>query len=157
MIMKNWRLIVVMVAAMFAAGVHAGQKPAANDVTVLPPAPAAALTTITPKPGYFTEPSIAINPNNPEQVVAAYQDNAHIAYSDDAGKTWTTEDVESKEYRVSGDVSVTFDNKGHAFICYIAFDKLGTFSYWGHSATRNGIYIRRSLDGGKRGRKATFP
>lgn len=115
----------------------------------LPPAPGVALTLVTPKPGYFTEPSIAVNLNNPQQVVAAYQDNAHIAYSTDAGKTWTAENVESKEYRVSGDVSVTFDNKGHAFLCYIAFDKLGTSSYWGHNATRNGIFIKRSLDGGK--------
>lgn len=115
----------------------------------LPPAPGAALTLVTPKPGYFTEPSIAVNPNDPQQVVAAYQDNAHIAYSTDAGKTWTAENVESKEYHVSGDVSVTYDNKGHAFLCYIAFDKLGTYSYWGHNATRNGIYIKRSLDGGK--------
>ena len=115
----------------------------------LPSAPGAALTTVTPEPGYFTEPSIAVDPNHPDDIVAAYQDNAHIAYSTDAGKTWTAEDVESKKYRVSGDVSVTYDNQGHAFICYIAFDKLGTFNYWGHNANRNGIYIRRSMDGGK--------
>ena len=42
-----------------------------------------------------------------------------------------------------------FDNQGHAFVCYIAFDKLGTFNYWAHGATRNGIFVRRSLDGGK--------
>lgn len=32
----------------------------------------------------------------------------------------------------------------------IAFDKLGTEDYWGHDATRNGIFVKRSLDGGKR-------
>jgi hypothetical protein len=135
-------------AIVFVAGMCAAQtQPAAQTLS---PAPGSKLTTITPKPGYFTEPSIAINPNNPQQVVAAYQDNAHIAYSTDAGKTWDlATGVASKQYRVSGDVSVTYDNKGHAFICYIAFDKLGTYSYWGHNATRNGIYIRRSLDGGK--------
>src|SRR5690348_9914431 len=122
---------------------------AAAQQSELPAVPGGALTVVTPKPGYFTEPSIAVDPNNPQQVVAAYQDNAHIAYSTDAGKTWTAENVESKEYHVSGDVSVTYDNKGHAFICYIAFDKLGTYSYWGHNGGRNGIYIRRSLDGGK--------
>src|SRR5215472_13287189 len=73
----------------------------------LPPAPGGALTVVTPNAGYFTEPSIAVNPNNPQQVVAAYQDNAHIAYSTDAGKTWIAENVESNEYHVSGDVSVT--------------------------------------------------
>jgi hypothetical protein len=46
-------------------------------------------------------------------------------------------------------VSTTFDNQGHAFVCYIAFDRLGTFNYWARGATRNGIFVRRSLDGGK--------
>ena len=117
----------------------------------LPPkAPNSTVITLTPQPGYFTEPGIAINPNNPQQVVAVYQDNAHAAYSFDAGRTWQiATGVESTSYRVSGDVSTTYDNQGHAFICYIAFDKLGTYSYWGHNSSRNGIYVRRSLDGGK--------
>jgi Neuraminidase (sialidase) len=57
--------------------------------------------------------------------------------------------VAPSNYKISGDVSTAFDNHGHAFICYIAFDKLGTFNYWGHNATRNGIFVRRSVDGGK--------
>jgi len=117
----------------------------------LPKAPNAEVTTVTPKPGFFTEPSIAINPNHPQQVVAAYQDNAKIAFSTDAGHHWQlATGIESTNYRVSGDVSVTYDNQGHAFICYIAFDKLGSFNYWGHNgeASRNGIFVRRSLDGG---------
>lgn len=122
-----------------------------NVLAQLPPkAPNSTVITLTPQPGYFTEPAIAINPNNPRQVVAVYQDNAHAAYSFDAGRTWQiAPGVESTSYRVSGDVSTTYDNQGHAFICYIAFDKLGTYSYWGHNSSRNGIYIRRSLDGGK--------
>jgi Neuraminidase (sialidase) len=83
-------------------------------------------------------------------VVGVFQDNVHAAYSQDAGHTWQlAKDVDPKNYRISGDVSATFDNQGHAFVCYIAFDKLGTFNYWAHSATRNGIFVRRSLDGGK--------
>jgi hypothetical protein len=35
------------------------------------------------------------------------------------------------------------------FSCYIAFDKLGTENYWAHNATRNGIFVRRTLDGGR--------
>ena len=112
-------------------------------------APQAQVITLTPKPGPFTEPSIAVNTANPQQVVAVFQDNAHAAYSRDQGHTWQVVDVAPKDFRVSGDVSTTFDNQGHAFICYIAFDKLGTFNYWGHGATRNGIFVRRSLDGGK--------
>lgn len=99
-----------------------------------------------------------MNAANPQQVVAVYQDNAHAAYSQDAGKTWqTAEGVDPKNYRVSGDVSTAFDNQGHAFICYIAFDKLGTFNYWAHGATRNGIFVRRSLDGGETWEKQDFP
>jgi hypothetical protein len=116
----------------------------------LPMAPHAEVFNLTPTPGYFTEPSIAVNPGKPEQVVSVFQDNAHAAYSPDAGHTWEpAQDVAPKNYRVSGDVSTTFDNHGHALICYIAFDRLGSFNYWAHGATRNGIFIRRSLDGGK--------
>src|SRR5579862_2507042 len=116
----------------------------------LPKAPHAEVFTLTPTPGPFTEPGIAVNPTNPKQVVAVFQDNAHAAYSADAGRTWqAAEDVAPKNYRVSGDVSTTFDNQGHAFVCYIAFDKLGTFNYWARGATRNGIFVRRSLNGGK--------
>lgn len=116
----------------------------------LPKAPQSQIFNLTPAPGYFTEPGVAVNPENPQQVVAVFQDNAHAAYSQDAGKTWqVAEGVDPKNYRVSGDVSTAFDNQGHAFVCYIAFDKLGKFNYWAHGATRNGIFVRRSMDGGK--------
>jgi len=124
----------------------------------LPKVPQAHVFTLTPQPGFFTEPSIAVNPRNPQQVVAVFQDNAQAAYSTDAGATWqAAEGVAPKDYRVSGDVSVTFDNQGHALICYIAFDKLGSFNYWAHGATRNGIFVRRSLDGGKTWDKDNAP
>jgi hypothetical protein len=124
----------------------------------LPKAPHAQIFTLTPTPGFFTEPAIAVNPSNPQQVVGVFQDNVHAAYSQDAGHTWQlAKDVDPKNYRISGDVSTTFDNQGHAFVCYIAFDKLGTFNYWGHGATRNGIFVRRSLDGGKTWEAEHFP
>jgi hypothetical protein len=116
----------------------------------LPPVPKVHLTDINPKPGFFNEPSIAVNPGNPQQIVVAWQVNASAAYSSDGGQTWTVaEGTAPKDYRVSGDVSVTFDSAGHAQLCYIAFDKLGTSQYWAHGATRNGIFVRRSLDGGE--------
>ena len=116
----------------------------------LPKVPNGHVFTVTPKAGFFTEPSIAVNPRNPQQVVAVFQDNAQAAYSTDGGTTWNlAEGVAPPNYRVSGDVSVTFDNQGHALICYIAFDKLGSFNYWARGATRNGIFVRRSPDGGK--------
>ena len=46
------------------------------------------MIALTPTPGYFTEPSMAVNPNNPQQVVVAFQDNAHVSYSNDAGRNW---------------------------------------------------------------------
>src|SRR5579864_5332838 len=116
----------------------------------MPKAPQAQIFALTPTPGYFTEPAIAVNPMNPQQVVGVFQDNAHAAYSQDAGHSWQVADgVAPKNFRVSGDVSTAFDNQGHAFICYIAFDKLGSFNYWARGATRNGIFVRRSLDGGQ--------
>src|SRR5580658_2945857 len=109
----------------------------------LPPAPQRLVTTVTPKPGFFTEPSIAVNPLNPQQVVAAFQDNAHIAYSTDAGRTWQlATGIEPPDYRVSGDVSVPSADQGHAIICYMAFDRLGTYSYWGHNSSKNRLHIR---------------
>jgi hypothetical protein len=113
-------------------------------------APHAEVFPLTSTAGPFTEPAIAVNPGSPKQVVGVFQDNVHAAYSTDSGHSWQlAENVDPKNYRVSGDVSVTFDSQGHAIVCYIAFDKLGTFNYWAHGATRNGIFVRRSLDGGK--------
>ena len=124
----------------------------------LPPVPGARVITLTPEAGYFNEPSIAVNPRNPQQVVAAFQVPAHIAYSADGGNNWNQASaIAPKNYKISGDVSVTYDAHGHAILCYIAFDKLGTTNYWGHNATRNGIFIKRSLDGGKTWEENAIP
>jgi hypothetical protein len=48
-----------------------------------------------------------------------------------------------------GDVSTTFDNKGKVYLSSLHFDKLGSDSYWAHGTGHNGIFVRRSLDGGK--------
>jgi hypothetical protein len=112
--------------------------------------PEGAVVQLVRGEGNFNEPSIAVNANKPGQVVAAFQSPAGAAYSRDAGKTWSVAPGTSPtDYKVSGDVSVTFDDQGRAFLCYIAFDKLGTENYWAHNATRNGIFVRRSVDGGK--------
>ncbi len=114
------------------------------------PLRSAHLTDITPAAGYFNEPAIAVNTKNPQQAVVAWQVPASAAYSHDGGQTWKTAEGTAPEmYRVSGDVSLAYDAAGHAILCYIAFDKLGTTNYWAHGATRNGIFIRRSLDGGQ--------
>ena len=132
--------IFLLAAFLYAVALNAQQ---------LPPAPNSHLVDINSKPGFFNEPAIAINPANPQQLVVAWQVNASAAWSADGGQTWTTaQGTAPKDYRVSGDVSVTYDAFGHALLCYIAFDKLGTNNYWAHNATRNGIFVRRSLDGG---------
>lgn len=124
----------------------------------MPKAPQSQVLALTSEPGFFTEPSVAVNSANPQQVVAVFQDNVHASYSEDGGHTWhAAEGVAPKNYRVSGDVSTVFDNQSHAFVCYIAFDKLGNFNYWAHGATRNGIFVRRSLDGGKTWEPEHFP
>ncbi len=138
--------VLALTTAIFAL---AAVSPAAR-AQELPEAPRAAVFSLTPDAGYFTEPSIAVDPRNPLHVVAAFQDNAHAAYSFDGGLHWQlAPNVAPPDYRVSGDVSITYDSKGHVFLCYMAFDKLGTFNYWAHNASRSGLFVRRSLDGGK--------
>jgi hypothetical protein len=122
----------------------------ANSDPALSPAPGARSIRINPQPGYFNEPSIAVNPNNPQQLATAFQTDASVAYSQDGGLRWTiAEGTAPVDYHRSADVSITYDHRGRAFLCYIAFDKLGTMNYWAHGATRNGIFVRHSPDGGK--------
>src|SRR5215472_18335050 len=102
--------VVMIFSFSFPLAAHSQSTP-----TALPAAPERSIHSLTPEPGYFTEPGIAVNPQNPEQVVAVFQDNVHASYSDDAGQTWhAAEGVAPKNYRVSGDVSTVFDNQGHA-------------------------------------------
>jgi hypothetical protein len=142
--------VLLLVIAISASQGVISQEPAKDPSPALAPAPGRMVQSLTAAPGYFTEPGVAVNPRNPEQVVAVFQDNAHASYSLNGGRDWqAASGVEPPNYRVSGDVSVTYDLQGHAIICYMAFDKLGTFNYWGHNSSRNGLFVRRSLDGGK--------
>lgn len=116
----------------------------------LPRAPGARVVNVSSPPGVPSEPGIAVNPRNPDQVVVVYQTTAAAAYSIDGGRTFTiAEGAKPTDWRIAGDVTTTFDNKGNAFLCYLAFDHLGTTDYWAHNAGRNGIFVRRSPDGGK--------
>ena len=115
----------------------------------LPLAPAAHVITISPPASQGSEPGIAVNIKNPNEVVAVYQP-ATVAYSTDGGQSFTLADLAPVPgWRTGGDVSATFDNKGHVYLSSLHFDKLGSASYWAHGAGRNGIFVRRSLDGGK--------
>jgi len=146
-----FRVVAFCLFALFIAQAN-GQGPA------LQPPPGAKIVNLTRHRGYFNEPSVAINPRDPRQVVVAYQTGARIVYSQDAGGRWRkASGTMPGNYAVSGDVSVAYDNLGHAFLCYIAFDKLGTDEYWGHNATRNGVFVRRSLNGGQTWQRPAVP
>ena len=124
------------------------QQPLPEPPAPLPPVPGKVFT-VTPEAGYNNEPSIAVNAVMPAQVIAAFQKPARVVYSQDGGASWNpATGTAPADYAVSGDVSVIYDRHGTAILCYIAFDHLGTMNYWAHGATRNGIYVRRSTDGG---------
>ena len=150
MIARSLSREVLFKSLRIAIAFHAATAQVGPAQPALSPPPRAQIVQVTPIPGPYTEPSIAVDPNNPQQLLAAYQVNASIVYSRDGGQRWAmAEGTAPADYRRSGDVSVAYDNQGHAFLCYIAFDKLGTTNYWAHNATRNGIFVRRTSDGGK--------
>lgn len=122
----------------------------------IPAAPQAHTVVVSRAGGHYSEPSIAINPRDPKQVVVVFQGGQAIQgtssarYSSDGGQTFSeASGTDASDWKVLGDVTTTFDNAGNAYLCSIAFDKLGTTSYWAHGVGRNGIIVRRSNDGGK--------
>jgi len=138
----------LIVSLVVAASISALQLPASTPLS-LPRAPGARIVDVSPPEARGNEPGIAVNPRNPAQVVGVYQGPAHAVYSTDSGRTFTTATgTAPTDWRSAGDVSVTFDDRGAAYLCYLVFDKLGSTSYWRHGAGRNGIYVRRSPDGG---------
>src|SRR5579859_4041440 len=123
----------------------------------LPAAPHRRVVTVSPTDTRGNEPSITVNFNEPNQVVAVFQPAA-IAYSSDGGQTFSLAELPPIEgWRGGGDVSVAFDNKGCAYLATLHFDKLGSASYWAHGAGKNGIFVRRSHDGGKTWDKDAVP
>ena len=89
---------------------------ATTDVSVqeqLPRAPGAHVVTITPPGQTGSEPAIAVNPNNPNQVVGVA--GPWAAYSTDGGRTFTPVRPAGEGGRSGGDPSLTFDDKGAHF------------------------------------------
>ena len=78
---------------------------------MLPPVPGKRVITLTPTPGFYSEPSIAIDPLHPARVLAAYQTAGRVAYTRDAGRTWhAAQAVPLHDYKLTdGDVSVAYD------------------------------------------------
>ena len=77
--------------------------------------------------GWDTEPYIAINPTNPNNLIAAWMRlsgftlTAGTSYSNDAGVTWSTPIATPHLHAnfTSADVSIAFNNSGEAFLSYI--------------------------------------
>lgn len=99
---------------------------------------------------YFEgEPSIAINPSNPQHLVAAwmgFQFGQKIviksAYSTNGGTTWSAPIFQAHlaPGNSSADVSLGFDHLGNVFMCYIDYDNVGF--------TQGKVVLRKSTDGG---------
>src|SRR5580700_1307681 len=94
----------------------------------LPRVPGARIVTIQPPGKTGSEPSIAINPFSPNQVlVAAYgAGGGWSAYSTDSARTFTAVALPGD----GGDNAVTFDDKGDALVAMLRIEKLGSASYW---------------------------
>jgi len=113
----------------------------------LPPAPDAHVVTITPAGLTAAEPAIAVNSRNPLQVVGAAQRWA--AYSGDGGVSFTAVQALTEDSPSLGDVSLAFDDKGCVFLAYLSIQRNGLPGYSGHAPGGNGIWVRRSADGGR--------
>lgn len=90
------------------------------------------------------EPSICINPANPDEIVAgSVLDFYH--YSEDGGKTWKTRQL-SSYWGVYGDPCIVADRKGTFYYLHLA-DPEGT--QWQSKRLLESIIIQRSDDQGK--------
>jgi hypothetical protein len=102
-----------------------------------------------------TEPTIAVNPMDPRQIVAAAPRTA--AYSTDGGATFTTVKSIADNAVTLGDVSLAFDDRGSVFLSYLSIHKNGLPGYWGHGPGANGIWVLHSPDGGRTWDPAPVP
>ncbi|MDH5396681.1 MAG: glycoside hydrolase [Cyclobacteriaceae bacterium] len=89
------------------------------------------------------EPSITINPDNPDNIVAAAILNK-IYVTHDGGQTWSKQEVES-EYGVFGDPVLTADKKGNFYFFHLS-DPAG--KGWQDDGLLDRIVCQVSKDGG---------
>ena len=99
---------------------------------------------------YFEgEPSIAINPSNPQHLIAAwmgYQFGEKIviksSFSMNGGTTWSApiSQAHLSPGFSSADVSLGFDHLGNAYMCYVDYDNVGF--------TQGQVVVRKSTNGG---------
>jgi hypothetical protein len=160
--MVRWAVGVLVAVGLLAAPAAAQTVPAlVHDVKTGKWAggtrdPAADLSDYV-QPDTQVEPSIAVNPNNPDNVVAVYQEGRidsggdatnGYATSFDGGKTWqygelpglTTFPGQGGEFERASDAVVAFGPDNLVYANSLVFD---------NSDTRSGITVNVSKDGGK--------
>lgn len=98
----------------------------------------------TPDNPYICEPSIAINPRNPQNIVAAsVLDNIYV--TKDGGANWQKIKVKSR-FGVYGDPAVVCDAKGTFYFFHLSDPTNGTGGYESEKLDR--IVVQESHDGG---------
>jgi hypothetical protein len=137
------RLLVACAAALTAAAALSGQAPSHFVARV---SDEGAL-----RPG---EASIAINPANPDHMVAvslqAMRPGSPVRISNfsyasaDGGRTWRTTPAPNDHQRVHGDDAVTIGRDGTVYHSYIAFDGIRVPR---PDRASSGIFVRTSRDG----------
>jgi len=135
------------------------------DMTELATTPNVAVTT---NPLAQDDPSIAVDPNNPNHIVVAYMDfslvntgyaGIGVSVSEDGGKTWTESSVPLPVDFSQGaaDPTVQFSAQGQVFVSFMAATFLGPqpgLTEPGSSQrldgfqSNNGIFVSSSSNGG---------
>ncbi len=108
----------------------------------LQPAPGAHVVTITPPGQTGSEPAIAVNPNNPNQVVGV--GGGWTAHSTDGGRTFTAVQPHLGSNRSGGDPSLAFDDKGNVFLSFLWIQRNGLPSVLG-SRSRRQWHLRTAI------------
>jgi hypothetical protein len=93
---------------------------------------------------YICEPSIAINPRYPNNIVAASVLN-NIYFTKDGGTTWQKREVKSS-MGVYGDPALIADDGGHFYFFHLSDPTHGKGGYDSEKLDR--IVVQRSSDGG---------
>jgi hypothetical protein len=135
------------------------------DMTELATTPNVAVTT---NPEAQDDPSIAVDPNNPDHIVVAYMDfslvntgyaGIGVSVSEDGGKTWTESVVPLPVGFSQGaaDPTVQFNGQGQLFVSFMAATFLGpqpgltepdSDQTLEGFQSNNGIFVASSSNGG---------
>lgn len=99
----------------------------------------------------YCEPSISINPKNPDNIVAGAVLNG-VFYSEDGGQSWHADTLVSS-FGVWGDPVLISDTAGHHYYLHLS-DPTG--ENWASEEILDRIVIQKSEDGGKSWNNGTY-